>query len=640
MLHLSPRRRRRLLVAATALLGAVAIAAPALPAAAQDEPTTATAAAVPATLAVDGHGWGHGRGMGQYGAFGYATGRSGGPWDHATILNHFYGGTTVGHINDNPLMAVLLKARKGQAMVIYRAAGLQVTGVNGAPTAVRVTLRPDGRFDVQTGTGCLDTTSMPPVQVAGPVRVDPAPSSGTTALRLCRSDGSAIAYRGALVAFGRSFDGSKVGAETVNLVTMDELMRGVVPRESPASWGDADGGKGMAALRAQAVAARSYAAAGDSRWGDLHSGLGARATTCDDQFCQVYGGLATVSPSGAVTYLTDSRTDQAVAETAGEVRIKNGAVARTEFSSSTGGWTAGGTFPAVVDQGDAVTSNPNHSWSTSVARSTIENAYQLGTLTGVEVLDRNDLGAQGGRVVTIRLTGTSRTVEVTGNQLRSALGLKSDWFTITAPPPPPPPPVEPRSIDTACPSSVPSGAFTDVPDDSVHRRAIDCVAWRNLAEGTGGGRFSPAGTVTRAQMASFVARLIEAAGGALPGDPPDAFTDDDGSVHEMAIDQLAALDIVRGVGPATYAPGQPVDRAQLASILARALVHLGVSLDATPADPFTDDEGSVHETAINQLAAEGVVTGTSAGRYQPTATARRDQMASTLARALDLALTS
>jgi SpoIID/LytB domain protein len=416
---------------------------------------------------------------------------------------------------------------------------------------------------------------------------------------------------------------------------MDELMRGVVPRESPASWGDADGGRGMAALRAQAVAARSYAAAGDTRWGDLHSGLGARATTCDDQFCQVYGGLATVSPSGAVTALTDPRTDQAVAETSGEVRIKNGIVARTEFSSSTGGWTAGGTFPAVVDQGDAVSSNPNHGWSTSVARSTIETAFGLGTLTGVQVLQRNNLGDMGGRVVAIRLTGTSRTIDVTGNQLRSALGLKSDWFNLTAPPPPA---IEPRSIDTACPASVPRGTFTDVPASSVHARAVDCVAWRDIAEGDGAGHFSPAATVTRAQMASFVARLITAADGALPASPPDAFTDDEGSAHEHSINQLAALDIVNGVGPSTYAPSFPIDRAQLASILGRALAHLGATLAAAPADPFVDDEGSVHETAINQLAAEGVVTGTSSGHYQPGATAHRDQMASTLARALDLAL--
>jgi SpoIID/LytB domain protein len=392
----------------------------------------------------------------------------------------------------------------------------------------------------------------------------------------------------------------------------------------------------MAALRAQAVVARSYAAAGDTRWGDLHSAFAARATTCDDTFCQVYGGLASISTTGAITYKTDPRTNTAVDETAGEVRrTASGGVARTEFSSSTGGWTAGGAFPAVVDEGDAVSNNPNHSWATSVARSKLETTYNLGTLTSIQVLDRNDLGDMGGRVVTIRLSGTSRTVDITGNQLRSALGLKSDWYDITSPPPPT---VQPRAIGTACPSDVPAGAFSDVPADSPHLRAIDCVAWRDIAQGTGGSLFSPGMTVTRAQMASFVARMIVADGGSLPSSPPDAFDDDDGSVHEQAINQLAAAGIVQGVGPRTYGPQRPIDRAQVASILARAVVFRGVTLDSTPTDWFTDDTGSVHEQAINQLATEGVVTGTSAGSYTPSASTRRDQMASMVARALDLAM--
>ncbi|MEX2292758.1 MAG: S-layer homology domain-containing protein [Acidimicrobiales bacterium] len=617
-----------------ALLGSsLLMAAPA--AAAPSAPADNQATAMPSTLAVAGHGYGHGRGMGQYGAFGYATGRSGGPWDHATILQHFYGGTTSGHINDNPLMAVLIKARYGQPMTVYRETGLQITGVQGNPQAVRITVRPDGKLDVQTGTNCLDFPNPPVALLASPARVDVVPDTGTKVLRLCNSDGSAVAYEGALVAFAKI--ARNLGQEVVNVVTMDHYMKGVVPRESPASWGDAEGGLGMASLRAQAVAARSYAAAGDSRWGDLHSAFGARATTCDDQYCQVYGGLADISPGGGVTYRTDPRTDEAVDDTAGVVRMNGSQIARTEFSSSTGGWTAGGTFPSVADAGDAVSSNPNHAWNTSVTRSAIESAYALGTLTGIEVLDRNDLGDMGGRVVMIRLTGTSKTVDVSGNALRSKLALKSDWFNITAPPPPA---VQARSIDTACPSGSPSGSFTDVPSDSAHARAIDCVAWRQIAEGTGDGKFSPAATVTRAQMATFVARTIVAAGGSLPSSPEDAFDDDLGSVHEHAINQLAAVSVVNGVGPRTYGPQQPIDRAQVASILARALAQLGVPLASSPTDYFTDDETSVHEKAINQLATEGVVTGTSGRLYTPNASTRRDQMATMVARALDLALST
>jgi hypothetical protein len=198
--------------------------------------------------------------------------------------------------------------------------------------------------------------------------------------------------------------------------------------------------------------------------------------------------------------------------------------------------------------------------------------------------------------------------------------------------------VEPRSIDDACPAGQPQGTFADVPADSPHRRAIDCVAAQGIAQGTGPGQFSPTVTVTRGQMASFVARMVTAAGGSLPASPPDAFSDDAGSVHEQAIDQLAALGVLNGTGPGSYAPQRHVDRGQVASILARALEELGATLPASPPDLFSDDAGSVHELRINQLASEGVVTGTSSGRFQPAATTRRDQMASFVARALDLAL--
>jgi len=631
-------RLNRLLVAAVAsasLVGAITTRAAAQEApaadtlATQSEPQTVSATALPDTLAVDGRGWGHGRGLGQYGSLGYATGITGEQWDYSRIVSYYYGGTSVGYMN-NPLMAIYLQGRpEGSAMVVYRAAGLQIAGQSDTPPAVRVTPRPDGRFDLQTGTSCGGPWSTPARVLDGPVRISKMVDSGETALRLCYSDGSQIAYHhtSELVAYG---------TRTYNVVRMEELLRGIVPRESPASWGDAAGGQGINALRAQAVAARSYAAAGDTRWGSPHTALGADATSCDSTFCQVYGGVAYVSPSGAITTRTDPRTDRAISDTANEVRrTSTGAVARTEFSSSTGGYTAGGAFPAVLDEGDAVSSNPNSSWSTSVSRATIESRYGLGTLTDVQITDRNGLGSMGGRVLLMRLVGTAKSVDVTGNTFRSNIGLKSDWFDVTVPPPPP---REPRSIDTACPASTPSGAFTDVAEDNPHRRAIDCVADRDIAQGTGAGRFSPERDVTREQMASFVARMVRAAGGSLPSSPPDAFDDDDGSVHEEAIDQLAQVGVLRGDGSGSFQPREPIDRAQLASILQRALLLLDVPLPADPPEAFSDDNGMVHETAIDQLAEEGVVAGTSPGKYQPKASARRDQMASFVARSLDLAL--
>lgn len=616
----------------------LALFAPA-PASAADDSVRAsgnvTTAALPDELTVRGHGYGHGRGMGQYGSLGYATGITGEYWGHQRILAHYYGGTAVGHA-ENRLMSVLLKGRPaGSAMVVYRQEGLRIAGQADTPTAVRVTpLEQDSEgvweYNLQTGTSCTGPWSANQRIVKGPVRVSKL-GTGTRALRLCNGDGSQVAY---------AHDSELVAIDdkTVNLVRLEEMLRGIVPRESPASWGDAANGRGMNALRAQAVAARGYALAGDTRWGNLHSRLGAGATTCDDQYCQVYGGVAYVSPTGAITNRFHANTDRAIAETGGEVRrFPDGRLARTEFSSSTGGWTAGGDFPVVQDLGDAVSSNPNHTWTTTLTRQRIEAKYPaIGALTDIQFIRRNGVGDMGGRVLLMRLIGTRGNVDRTGNQFRIDFGLKSDWFTVTVPAPSTPPP---RPITTACPSGqVPRGAFTDVDPASTHALAIDCMAWRDIAEGRAPGIYAPQGTVTRAQMASFVTRLILEAGGSLPTSFPDAFDDDNESTHELSINRLAAADIIEGTGPRTFDPQSPVTRAQVASLLARAVERVGVTLPASPPSVFRDDNGSVHEKRIDQLAAVGVVTGTAPGTFQPGASAKRDQMATMLARALDLSI--
>ena len=75
--------------------------------------------------------------------------------------------------------------------------------------------------------------------------------------------------------------------------------------------------------------------------------------------------------------------------------------------------------------------------------------------------------------------------------------------------------------------------------------------------------------------------------------PSDAFTDDDGSTHEEAINRLAAAGVTNGCGSGLYCPEEPVTRAEMASFLARAL-----GLSDPGDDAFSDDDGSVHEGAI------------------------------------------
>jgi len=375
-------------------------------------------------MTFSGHGWGHGRGMGQYGALGYAVDQA---WTYRQILEHFYGGTVVGNVGNvgDPEMAVELLAMNGKPLVVT-APQIRVTnGAGGAAvdlgTAARFTLQANGTVKVERGVGCVSSWQV----VAGTfmgndLRVS-APGAGTSLdslLRICEATGER-AYRGSLSVVNHQ--GLQM---TINHLPTEAYLRGVVPRESPASWGSLGDGRGMQALKAQAVAARSYALSGTRATG---------ARTCDTTACQVYLGAGFKTSSW--TALEAAASDQAVAQTAGEVRFGSGTttVARTEFSSSTGGYTAGGTFPPVIDAGDSFSSNPNHNWSTVLATATVASRLGVTGIRSMTVTGRNGLGADGGRVTQVALVdGAGATHTFTGNQVRSALGLKSDWFTISS----------------------------------------------------------------------------------------------------------------------------------------------------------------------------------------------------------------
>ena len=110
------------------------------------------------------------------------------------------------------------------------------------------------------------------------------------------------------------------------------------------------------------------------------------------------------------------------------------------------------------------------------------------------------------------------------------------------------------------------------------------------------------------------------------------FTDDDGSVHEPAIQAIAELGITNGCGPSLYCPTDQVTRQQMASFLVRAL-----GLTPVSSGPFVDLLPNVHAADINALAAAGITLGCDTNLFCPLDPVQRDQMASFLARAFDLA---
>jgi hypothetical protein len=198
------------------------------------------------------------------------------------------------------------------------------------------------------------------------------------------------------------------------------------------------------------------------------------------------------------------------------------------------------------------------------------------------------------------------------------------------------PPVQ--SLDPACPpGKVPPSGFTDVAPGSVLARAIDCVAWWTITTGTGPATYEPTGAVTRAQMATFIARLIRASQTPRPPGEAGQFPDvPDDSPHRDSIDALASAGIVAGRPDGTYDPGAPVTRDQMATFLSRAYeMASGEALTASR-DWFPDDGGSVHEAAINEVTSAGLAGGRTDGTYGPRRSVERAQMASFLARTLSL----
>lgn len=401
------------LVVAAVVLATLVISVPRSPSVSAAEPDDSM------LVEVTGHGWGHGRGMGQYGAQGYALNEG---WSSAQILDHFYGDTTAGQIPpsapvDPNAVRVDLRGQRGEVLLArVEAGGIHLRDHEGVllwaneeGKAIRLSLTTGG-IHYEQADGCggpwtsIFVIDRPYIEL---IDLNPA-DDPTGLLQVCESDGGTSWYDGTI-----SYNNVEGAARTVNIVSIEQYLRGVLPAEVPRSWE-------MAALESQAVAARSYAMAGDTRqlpYGD----------TCDTTLCQVYRGRYRKRPNEGIEASTDVRTDAAVTNTAGLVRIRNGGVARTEFSSSTGGYTAGGDFPSVEDLGDSVESNPNHDWTKVVNLAGWVASQNKGDLVAIDEVG-NGLGEDGGRVLNVTFTFTGGTTVLTGNEARREFGLKSDWF--------------------------------------------------------------------------------------------------------------------------------------------------------------------------------------------------------------------
>ena len=184
-------------------------------------------------------------------------------------------------------------------------------------------------------------------------------------------------------------------------------------------------------------------------------------------------------------------------------------------------------------------------------------------------------------------------------------------------------------------SAPPQGRFID-DDASVHAGAVEAVAAAGIMAGCNppeDDRFCPDRPVTRAEIASFLVRALDLA----PAERPAGFTDiDPQDVHADDIDAVAAAGIAAGCNPPEddrFCPDRAITRAAMATFFVRAFDLAPARRPARFADV---DRQGVHAADIDALYAAGITNGCAAWRYCGDQPVTRAQMATFLARALDL----
>lgn len=356
------------------------------------------ASAAHADYRINGHGSGHGVGLAQWGAMGYAREQHRG---HAWILKHYFPGTA---LRQQPGTRIRVRLREAPAARIAGAAAARADGRSlRLDPAATYRITPLGRDRLAVGRlgrkgelAHLDGRVR--LSGPGPLRLRGRAENGV-------SDGS---YRGVL-----ELARTAAGVQVVDDVALERYLRGVVPAEMPAGWPSA-------ALRAQAIAARSYALTSlrPDRPFDVFA----------DARSQVYSGVSAEHPA----------TTAAVRDTRATVVKFGGAVARTLFHASSGGRTAaveeifGGTpvgfLRAVDDPHDRL--SPHHDWTVTLSEPDVQERLAevgAGTVVDLDVVTRTPSG----RAATLRVTGALGVVDIPATRARALLGLRSTWFDVS-----------------------------------------------------------------------------------------------------------------------------------------------------------------------------------------------------------------
>ena len=344
-------------------------------------PAAATAATV---YVVKGAGFGHGIGMSQYGAQGFAQHG----WSYRRILTHYYSHTSIGRASTRNVRVLLRSGGGGVYVSHVSRAGSKRVNPN-ARYAARVRR---GRIELRAPNGKRAARARV-MHLRGP--------RGYT-----RLGGN---YRGVM-----ELRPNGGGVMAIDIVPLDAYVQGVIPGEMPSTWRPE-------ALKSQAVAARSYALATD-RGGSLFDQY-------SDTRSQVYLGMDSEQRS----------TNAAARATAGRVVLYRGRVATTYYFSTSGGrtenienvWYGSPHTPylrGVKDPYDG--GSPRHRWQFRFGASSLNarlGAQCPGSFRRIKILKRG----YSPRVVRAQVICSRGSVRASGQTLRSELGLYDTWFSVT-----------------------------------------------------------------------------------------------------------------------------------------------------------------------------------------------------------------
>jgi SpoIID/LytB domain protein len=412
-------------------------------------PADPVAEAAPRTFTIVGGGWGHGIGMSQYGAHGMALrGASAG-----RIISFYYGGAQARPATLAATIRVgLLQANRdpgtGGRLGRVLVRGVEVPGRGGSGRFSVSGVTPGGRtvrrslaghttWSIRPESGGTSVFDLSGRRVFGPtkagtgvvVRFETAPPPARLSLP---QTGQQLRWGRLDVHLVRD-DRGVTRPRAVAVVPFNRYLRGLA--EMPGSFANE-------ALRAQAIAARSYALHAvrtrGQRWG--HGSWDG----CD---CAVY---ATVRDQAFAGYAKErgyygSRWVAAVRGTDSLVVRYGSRVVQAFYSSSSGGYTSSNTqwgsdplpwFPSrsddPYDRGGGAHRNPNFRWTKTVSAAALGARLGIGTATAVR---ETKLPSWGGRVSRITVTGVKNgrrtSATVTGSWFRKAYGLKSTKFHIS-----------------------------------------------------------------------------------------------------------------------------------------------------------------------------------------------------------------